>query len=63
MAWRSPATAFVEKSSGDTKLRTKARTIVVSVSTTELSVLVEKWAETMTAWAVAVMPTITRKMP
>jgi len=63
MACRSVATAPGAKSSGDTKLRTNARTTVVSVPTTELSVFVEKWAETMTAWAVAVTPTMTRKMP
>ena len=51
------------KSSGETKLRTKARTTVVSVLTSELSVFVEKCAETMTACAVAVTPTIIRKMP
>ena len=63
MVRRSPDCALDVKSSGETKLRTKARTTVVSVPTTELSVLVEKCAETMTAWAVAVTPTITRKMP
>ena len=37
--------------------------MVVSVPTTELKVSVEKWADTMIACAVAVTPTIARKMP
>ena len=63
IACRSPGSVPGAKSSGETKLRTKARTTVVSVLTIELSVFVEKCAETMTACAVAVTPTIIRKMP
>jgi hypothetical protein len=63
IACRPPGRAPGAKSSGDTKLDTKARTTVVSVLTIELRVLFEKCAETITACAVAVTPTIIRKMP
>ena len=63
IAWRSPGSAPAAKSSGETKLVTKPRTSVVSVLTMEFRVLVENCAETMTACAVAVTPTIIRKMP
>ena len=49
IACRSPGNVSTLKSSGEMKLRTNARTTVVSVLTIELSVLVEKCAETMTA--------------
>ena len=63
IAWRSPGSVPAAKSSGETKLPTKARTSAVSVPTIELRVFVEKCAETMAACAVAVTPTIIRKMP
>ena len=51
------------RSSGDSVLVTNIRTSAASVPTTELSVDVEKCAETRTIWAIAVTPTIARKTP
>jgi hypothetical protein len=42
---------------------TNARVVAASLPTTSFSVAVWKWAETMTAWAVAVMPTSARNAP